>query len=205
MTKDLTMELMADPDFVQENKDYLKAVNLGEVALQLQRDQNVKWSRTWRLMSQDDRAIIISVMPQLQTGLFNATSEDDYIKVITEGLEGRISKTKLKNFAKDLFKKINPDIIVRKDKSPADIGNITVEYLTESEQVLEYAKEMLKGTDYKSFTEAFDDSNFINDGIRATITAIQAELKFNNGDKAKTLYTILKWYTGHLAGNTNIG
>ena len=205
MTKDLTMELMADPDFVQENKDYLKAVNLGEVALQLQRDQNVKWSRTWRLMSQDDRAIIISVMPQLQTGLFNATSEDDYIKVITEGLEGRISKTKLKNFAKDLFKKINPDIIVRKDKSPTDIGNITVEYLTESEQVLEYAKEMLKGTDYKSFTEAFDDSNFINDGIRATITAIQAELKFNNGDKAKTLYTILKWYTGHLAGNTNIG
>ena len=84
MTKDLTMELMADPDFVQENKDYLKAVNLGEVALQLQRDQNVKWSRAWRLMSQDDRAIIISAMPKLQTGLFNATSEDDYIKVITE-------------------------------------------------------------------------------------------------------------------------
>ena len=142
MTKDLTMELMADPDFVQDNKDYLSDINLGKVALQLQRNQDVKWSRTWRLMSQDDRAIIISVMPQLQTGLFNATSEDDYIKVITEGLEGRISKTKLKNFAKDLFKKINPDIIVRKDKSPADIGNITVEYLTESEQVLEYAKEM---------------------------------------------------------------
>jgi hypothetical protein len=40
MTKDLTMELMADPDFVQENKDYLNAVNLGEVALQLQSDDS---------------------------------------------------------------------------------------------------------------------------------------------------------------------
>jgi len=205
MTKDLTMQLLSDPDFVQDNKDYLSDINLGKVALQLQRDQDVKWSRTWRTMKVDERSIIISAMPQLQVGLFNSTTEDDYIRVITEGLEGRISKTKLKNFAKDLFKKINPDIIVRKDKSPADIGNITIEYLTESEQVNEYAKEMLKGTDYKSFTEAFDDSNFINDAIRSTITAIRAELNFNNGDKAKTLHTILKWYTGHLAGNTKIG
>ena len=37
----------------------------------------------------------------MQTGLYYATSEDDYVKVITEGLEGRISKTKLKNFAKN--------------------------------------------------------------------------------------------------------
>ena len=44
MTKDLTMELMADPDFVQENKDYLKAVNLGVVALQLQREQNLAFN-----------------------------------------------------------------------------------------------------------------------------------------------------------------
>ena len=205
ITKDLTMELLADPDFVRENKDYLGSINLGEVALQLQRDQDVKWSKTWRTMTPEDRGIIIASMPQLQVGLFNSTTEDDYIRVITEGLEGRISKTKLKNFAKDLFKKINPDIIARKDKSPADIGNIIIEYLTESEQVNEYAKKMLTETEYKSFTEAFDDSNFINDAIRSTIAAIRAELDFNNGDKAKTLHTILKWYTGHLAGNTKIG